>query len=493
MHEYAYDSVSPRSARRQRPLLVPRTMTGSTSDNPVWASVPIALPTSGWQPPAVEITTLGNGLTVYFVSVPTSRVLTVRVVNPQAGEDDVTVAPGLAVLTAQLLGEGSSRHPGALLRRELQALDADLSVDCETSSAQLRMTTDREHFERSLSVLAEIVIDPELSQSLFELVQDRLLLRRTLELESTAFASRQFVGERLFGPAHRLGNPLLGTETTIAAQRLVDVRAFYQQRYIPSNITLVVAGPVASSAVITAVETAFGTWSSTSVRRIEAPARPVPTNPPHRMNFVAVENGSITGVTIGFRIPPSPRTPSLEITNLILGELATSRLAQSLRVREGYSYSPMSSFVTTPIGGQVTVTFFMRPELLVQSLSQALAQISRLVQEAPTVAEVEIAKLSQRTCFISAFETPDRIADFLRVYIADHVSPTEIQTRLAQIASVTRDDVLAWSRRVFDVQQAIVLVLGQPDGLTARSLETVGLGPVQFYRGRFSGTQASTR
>ena len=127
----------------------------------------------------------------------------------------------------------------------------------------------------ALTLLAEMITRPSLEASDFDRVRD-LRLNRLLQLRDMppAIAERVFT-DRLYG-AHPYGHLPIGTEASLRAMDLGEVRAFHQQQYRPPQVTVIAVGNALNgghAALADSIEAAFGSWKSNTSRATRATPR----------------------------------------------------------------------------------------------------------------------------------------------------------------------------------------------------------------------------
>jgi predicted Zn-dependent peptidase len=128
--------------------------------------------------------------------------------------------------------------------------------------------------------------------------------------------------------AHPYGNPVVGWASDITATTIEDTRRFYETYYVPSNITVAIAGDVDPQRMRALAERYFGDMPAGE------PAPPVVTEePPQRgeRRFVIEENSQPLFIA-GYKgvARNHPDAPALEMLGNILSSGRTSRLYQRM-------------------------------------------------------------------------------------------------------------------------------------------------------------------
>lgn len=124
--------------------------------------------------------------------------------------------------------------------------------------------------------------------------------------------------------AHPYGNPIIGWHSDITATTMQDARTFYDTYYVPSNITIAVAGDVDPDRIRELANSYFGDMETAE------PAPPVVTEEPEQRGerrFV-IEEQSQPFLAMGFHTvnQEHPDSDALSLLGSILSDGRTSRL-----------------------------------------------------------------------------------------------------------------------------------------------------------------------
>ncbi|MCX8081991.1 MAG: insulinase family protein [bacterium] len=136
---------------------------------------------------------------------------------------------------------------------------------------------------------------------------------------------------------HPYRNPVIGYREDLERMTREKVRNFYKRHYVPSNITVVIAGDIEKGEIISLVEKYFGKIPSG-----KKPERDIPSEPPlEGIRRITVNMDSEPIFITAFQIPDvnHPDIYTLDVLAEILGGGRTSRLYKRLVKEEKIAVS----------------------------------------------------------------------------------------------------------------------------------------------------------
>lgn len=477
---------APQSPTYHRTELRPQEPLVATGTIHALNVAPIVPPPRSWSPPTPIVWTLPNGLRAYFVPLEGQQTVELRLVNRRAGENDLSVTPGLATLTARMVlqTEGRPTQTSESLRPSEQAMRVRLRIS--TDSVEFATSTTANEFPQVVLGFAHALQHPEWDENQFAVTRRRQIEERREQRHGNADTLPQFAYEQLFGPRHRLGFSRLGGEDTLARCAVQNAQEFFAQRYVPSNTAVLVIGPPTLGTqenVRDTVVRAFGSWTGGAA----TPTPPEGVLPPpsdDRIHFVPTSREPLTKVILMYPLPAAGASEDLRTAMLhtILGGMSTSRIATSIRIQSGYSYAQMSSIDSSLIGSTLAIAMDVRPESVSSAIQRALAEVQRLRATPPAVAELERARRVLTTQLLTRFQNVDRLANYTAdLFVYDRPLTTFSQV-FSDTANITADDVSETARLYLTDRRMHVVVAGDPEQTNTDALSRLGLGRVRLHR-----------
>ncbi len=211
--------------------------------------------------PKLERATLSNGIKIILAERHN-----VPLVNFWLLEDAGYAADGsksgIASLTSEMLPFGTKTQSALQIDEQIESLGAQLRSSANIDLSTVQLSAIKANLDPSLTLLADIVMNPSFPAADFARVQkERLAAIQQEKVEPTSMALR-VLPPLLFGKGHAYGVPYTGTGTEASVTKLTpeDLAKFHATWYLPGNTTLVVVGDTTLKDITPRIERAFMGW-----------------------------------------------------------------------------------------------------------------------------------------------------------------------------------------------------------------------------------------
>jgi predicted Zn-dependent peptidase len=229
-----------------------------------------------------------------------------------------------------------------------------------------------------LELLADAVLRPRFAADEFE----KLRTRRIEELKATKDSSPQALlgnyGRALLFAHHAYGQPVGGSEQSLARIRPADVAGYYARQSGADRATLVIAGDFDAAQIRADVTRQFGDWASAP--QALPPVHPTARVTGRRVLLVDAPGSTQTYFWLG-NVGVSrhyPRRAALEVAASAFGGSFGSMLNQELRVRTGLTYGASARFSRGSVAGEFAIGSFTETGNTERAIELALATLARL-------------------------------------------------------------------------------------------------------------------
>jgi len=192
-------------------------------------------------PCAAHEQTLDNGLRVVLIPHHANPMVASAVVVGAGVVDEPQVGSGASHFLEHLLFDGTETRSQRQLYDDADRIGAYNNATTREDHTLFTLLVAKEHAEAGLALQADMLFHSTIPAESFEkerkIVLEELARDRSdpsYDLE-TAFRAMAYAGTPI-------ARPVLGTEASLASMTRAQVLAYYNARYVPANMTLVVMG-----------------------------------------------------------------------------------------------------------------------------------------------------------------------------------------------------------------------------------------------------------
>lgn len=419
--------------------------------------------------------TLDNGLNVIVVeNHKTPRVsyqLTIDV-NPIFEKD----AKGYVSMAGDLLRSGTNTKSKVEIDEAIDFIGADLYT---FQNGMYGMTLTK-HKTTFLELMSDILLNPSYPEEEVEKTKKQKLAGLASSKTDPSFIANR-VGIKLRNQQHPYGE--IETEETIEKITREHLVQYYNTYYKPNTSYLVIVGDISLKEAKKDAEKYFGAWEKAEVPKQEYqfPNKNIGT----RVALVHKDDAVQSYINITYPINlkiGGKDAISASIANNILGSGAfSSRLLSNLREDKGYTYGAYSSLAKNPLVGNFRAFAQVGTDVTDDAVNQFIIEMNRMKDEAVDNETLSLFKTILTGSFARSLEDPQTIARFAFNTIKYDLSEDYYQTYLEKIDKVTKEQVLAVSKKYIDPNQAIIIVVGDKNKLFEDLKKYSSTGEVEVY------------
>ena len=427
--------------------------------------------------PAFETVTLPNGLRIVIAPQRKLPLVTVLALVDAGSTADPVGQEGVAQLTASLLTEGTGNLTGAALAELVELMGSSLDSGADWDSSVVKLTTLSSRLPEAISVLARVLTEPSLPEDEFQ----RLRTERLADLLQQRSEPRSLADEAfaqvIYAPGARYAKPDGGTEQSVRALTLDQLRAFHADRYSPVVTTVVLVGDVSVDEGIALVSKVLGGWSGARPADSAAPDATLLTA--QGVRIVRKVDAPQSELRVG-HVGPRRLTPDyfpLVLCNAILGGLFSSRLNLNLREEHAYTYGAHSGFDWRRWAGPFSMDAAVQSDVSAKAVREILNEFEKIRTEPVTVSELSLAQSYLDGVFPIRFESTRAIASALASQSIFGLPADYYDTYRASIRAVTAEQILNASQVHLHPDRLQVVAVGDPDSISS-DLSALDIGLV---------------
>ncbi|MBD3324121.1 hypothetical protein GF339_06025 [candidate division KSB3 bacterium] len=403
---------------------------------------------------------LDNGLTVLCLENHVLPVVSLEVFVEAGQRYERDEHAGVAVLTGQLLDEGSTHRSGFEIAQAIESVGGILETQSQGASAQVLSQDVR----LAIELLAEVLIHPVFPEEKLEQKRQQLLASLEADEDNLPLVGYNLFRDMVYG-SHPYHRPRKGYKATLQALSRSDVREYFESYFHPNNTIVAIVGDADPDAVFAYVQQYFGEWQRQPLPpqpdvTIPSPVGPTHTHLPRNKAQTHLYLGHL-GIT---RTNPD-FYPLLTMDHILgLGAGFTDRISKTLRDEQGLAYSVSAniSLSAEREPGVFMAYIGTSPGNMYRAIDGFLDEIRRIRTDLVSPEELEVAHNYITGNYVFHFETSTQLAHYLVSVERYQLGEDYIWTFPELIQSVTREDILRVARQYLDPDNYYIASTGRP-------------------------------
>lgn len=433
--------------------------------------------------PAVEETTLDNGIRVVFARRDTVPVVNLALQFDAGYAADASAAPGTAAFTLSMLDEGAGRRDALEIAGALERLGATLRTDSNLDTSVVSMSALTENLRPSLELLAEVVREPTFPEGEIDRVRKTWIAGIQQELSNPGAIALRIAPALMFGEDHAYGGSLTGTGTidSISALERDDLEAFRGAWLRPDNVTIHVVGDTTLDAVVPLLERSFGDWRAP--RSAIPPKNVAEVTLPEEPRIILVDRpDSPQSYILAGQVSPSTSDAdviAIDAMNEVIAGAFVSRLNLNLREEKGWSYGVRSSLVDARGQRPFVIRAPVQTDRTIDSIREMQRELDALLSAAPpTDEEIRRVKLDAIRSLPGRFETSRAVLGSLLDSERFERPWNYPETLVDRYEALSPADAANAARRVLAPEQFVWVVVGDAAKIE-EELRALELGDIE--------------
>ena len=421
----------------------------------------------------VSRTVLPGGLRVVTEHLPAVRSVALGIWVGVGSRDEDEAHAGATHYLEHLLFKGTRRRTALELSSEMDAVGGEMNAfTAKEYTCYYARVLDAD-LPLAVDILSDMVTSSLITPKDVDAERGVVLEEIAMNDDDPNDTVHEAFTAKLFGDTP-LGRPILGSVHSINAITRDQIFEHYQDRYTPEHLVVAAAGNLDHATVVRLVSQAFG-------GALDRSAEPAPPRLNGSHPGFGAEAGA--GTTLVSRpieqanlvlgcealARTDDRRFALGVLNAAFGGGMSSRLFQEVREKRGLAYSVYSFAAQHADTGMWGIYVGCLPAKADEVLGICREQISRVVEDGLTDAELARGKGQVRGSIVLGLEDPS--SRMSRLGKSELVYPRlePVEEVLASIDGVTHDDIRAVAAEILTRPKALAVV-GPFDDASAFSI-----------------------
>ena len=409
--------------------------------------------------PNTERLVLGNGTVLILNEIHDVPLIGLEAVIRGGAITDPDDKNGLSSLVAGLLEKGAGARDAAEFSETVASVGGKLFASTGLESLNISAEFMTQDAALMIELVADMLLQPKLEKKEFEKLRNRSVnLIKSAKGSDPNQLMAAYANAFLFG-AHPYGNPLAGSETSLANISHRDIGAYYAETFGGDRLIISVSGDFDSDAMREALVAAFGDWRAAAGALPEiASVEPTTKSRVYLINKPGATQSYFyignVGVAKGFA-----DRADLDLANTVFGGRFSSMLVTALRVESGLSYSARSSLSRYRHSGSVFIRSLTKTSTTVKALNVALSVLRQLQDYGLDETMLASARNYVMGQFPPQIETASQLAALFASLEASGLDASYINNYGSSLDAATPETVRAVISEVYPASNALVFVI----------------------------------
>lgn len=422
-----------------------------------------------------ESFTLDNGLKVFVVKNDKLPVVSFSLVIDRDPIFEGEKA-GYVSIAGQLLRTGTKTRSKADIDEAVDFIGARLN----TSATGIFASSLTRHTESLLELMSDIVLNAEFKQEELDKIIKQTLSGLKAQKDDPNAIAANVRNALVFGLDHPYGEQV--TEETVNNITLEVCLNYYTEYFTPSISYLAIVGDIEKDDAEKLIKKYFDGWKAKDVSKVSYKKPQAPLV--NKVSLVDRPQSVQSVVNVSYPIDlkiGSEDVIKTSVANMILGGYFSSKLNSNLREDKGYTYGARSSIDSDELIGSFSASTQVRNSVTDSTITEILSEMKKMRIGDITDEELELAKNFLNGSFSRSLESPQTIARFALNIERYNLPKDYYKNYLKNLDAVTKEDVIAVSKKYIKPDEAHILVVGKSDEV-ANNLKKFSLsGKINYY------------
>jgi len=215
-------------------------------------------------------TVLDNGLRVIAEVNDQAHSVACGFFVKAGSRDESSEVAGVSHFLEHMIFKGTPRRDALAVNRDFDRVGAKHNAQTSEEDTFYHVTSLPEYLPQAFDILSDI-LRPNLAEEDFDTEKQVIIEEIRMYLDSPMSVAYEAAKAAHFG-SHPLGQSILGSVESITNMKVEEMRAYFAQKYSPSNIVLAFAGKTDWDQVVSLAKEHCATWTGgQSTREIATP------------------------------------------------------------------------------------------------------------------------------------------------------------------------------------------------------------------------------
>lgn len=413
---------------------------------------------------------LKNKMKVILVPSHKSPVVNVQMWVKTGSADEKKNEEGISHFIEHLVFKGTEKYKVGEIANLVEASGGELNAYTSFDQTVFYVTISKNYLDTAVDVIAQMMGHPTFDKDEVHSEREVVCEEIKMGMDSPGRSSSQLMFKSVF-KKHPYGLPVIGYEKNVRSWPVKKIQNYFNSRYVPSNMTLIIAGDFnlkETKKSVTEIFSKFAPHKLIKVKRVKEPVQKGPTFSSATKDIVE------TTLQMAWPAPNAKHkdVPALEVLAMILGQGETSRLYSKIRL-ENTLANNVSSYTYNPVdNGLFTISAKITDQSLPELFSALFTEIEKVIKHGITWEELKKAVINISSEQFYSIETVDGIASKIGseyFYLNDTKA---YEKYLAKIQKLQPKDIKKVAQKYLDLNKTNFSILSnQPKASQIKNLK----------------------
>lgn len=404
---------------------------------------------------------LKNKLKVLLIESKKSPVVSVQMWVKTGSADEKKSEEGISHFIEHLVFKGTDKFKVGEIANTVEASGGELNAYTSFDQTVFYVTISKTFSDVALDVVSQMMGYPTFDPA--EIDSEREVVCEEIKMGQDSPGRRS--SQLLFSSAfkkHAYGIPVIGYEKNVRGWSAKKIKQFYQSRYVPSNMFLVISGDFETPEMKKKVLEYFGGFKPYKLRKVTRTKEPVQKKYQYKTQQYKIQDRHLH---LAFKAPNVKHKdiPALDVLSMVLGQGDSSILVKKLRLEKpvvssisAFSYNPQDQ-------GLFAISAHYQGNKMDEVVNEVFTQIHHLHETEPDWNEIKRARVAISSEQFYSVETVDGLANKAgsqEFYFGDQNAQKKYLKALSQ---VTPKDVQAVAKKYLKIETLSAAFLGDVD------------------------------
>ncbi len=407
---------------------------------------------------------LKNKLKVLLIQSKKSPVVSVQMWVKTGSADEKKSEEGISHFIEHLVFKGTEKFKVGEIANIVEASGGELNAYTSFDQTVFYVTISKNFSDVGLDVISQMMGHPTFDKA--ETDSEREVVCEEIKMGHDSPGRRS--SKLMFSSAfkkHPYGIPVIGYDKNVRSWPVKKIKQYYQSRYVPSNMFLVVSGDFEVPEMKQKVQEYFGDFKPFRLKKVKRVKEPAQKKYQFASEKYELQDKHLHFI---FKAPNVKHkdVPSLDVLAMVLGQGDSSLLVKKLRLEKAmvsgvsaFNYNPQDQGLFA-ISAQYQEEGQKSQSKFTEISTEIIRQIDFIQNNPPSWNEIKRARVGISSEQFYSVETVDGLANkagTLEFYLGDANGHKKY---LAAINKITPEDVQKAAKKYLKLDQLSTAFLG---------------------------------